>query len=148
MGEDLFHLGVKALIVNGAGQVLLLKVNPEQLKGISGNSANYWDLPGGRIHRGASVKETLVREVEEELGVRDLTVLRPIGMVLSNIRIPLRDGSDVGLVLSVYECCMSENAVLTISSEHLSYEWFTVKEAAKLLAVKYPKEFCEQVANL
>ena len=32
MLEDCFHLGIKAIIRNGEGKILLLKVNPKQLK--------------------------------------------------------------------------------------------------------------------
>ncbi|MGH7157611.1 MAG: NUDIX domain-containing protein [Candidatus Saccharimonadales bacterium] len=148
MSEDLFHLGVKALITNGQGELLLLKVNPAELSGSNKQTSDYWDLAGGRINRGASVEETLAREVEEELGASDLTVIRPVGMVLSNIRIPLKDGSDVGLVLSVYECKLPEENAFILSREHLAHQWFTPPEAAKRLQIKYPKEFCKLVAAL
>ena len=35
---------------------------------------NKWDLPKGRIERGESVKETAIREVEEECGIRNISI--------------------------------------------------------------------------
>ena len=47
MSEDAYHLGVKALVRDADGKILLLKVNPAELKGAK--NSNYWDLPGGRV---------------------------------------------------------------------------------------------------
>lgn len=147
MQEDLFHLGIKALVLDKAGKVLLLKVNPAELHG-SNNNNDYWDLPGGRIHRDCDIDETLEREVQEELGVTGVSIVKPLGMYLSNIRIPLQDGSDVGLILSIYECTLPAKAKIELSFEHIAYDWFAPAEAANLLHVKYPKDFCELVAEL
>ncbi len=145
MSEDLYHLGIKGLVTNADGKILLLKVNPAELHG-SNNNNDYWDLPGGRVQR--SVEDTLVREVEEELGTKAITIGKPIGMVLSNIRIPLKDGSTVGLILGIYECSLPANTKIKLSFEHIAYKWFAPAEAATLLHVKYPKDFCELVAEL
>lgn len=143
MNEDLFQLGVKALIVNSEGHILLLKVNKETLKGFSGDP--YWDIPGGRIHRGSTIEETLAREVEEETGIANITSRTPLAMVLSNIRIPWND-SDTGLILSVYVCEIHEPAEIVLSNEHTEFRWVEPKEASALLRIKYPKEFTDAIA--
>ena len=147
MNEDLFQLGIKALIVNSEGEILLLKVNKEMLKGFSGDP--YWDIPGGRIHRGSTVEETLKREVEEETGITNITRTAPLAMVLSNIRIPWNN-SDTGLILSVYVCEVEVNepAEVILSDEHTEFRWFEPKEAGALLQIKYPKEFTEKISVL
>ncbi|MFA6250343.1 MAG: NUDIX domain-containing protein [Candidatus Shapirobacteria bacterium] len=148
MNEDVFHLGIKALIRNKVGKILLLQVNLEKLT-IKDRGA-YWDIPGGRIQRSSTVEETLKREIEEETGILEIANIKQVAMVLSNIRIPLKDGGDLGLILSIYECQIPESSekLITISDEHVAWEWFEPKEAAKLLSVKYPKEFTEIVACL
>lgn len=145
MEEDNFHLGAKALVRNAAGDILLLQVNPAKLKG---EQKIYWDLPGGRVQKGQTVLETLQREIAEETGVATAEIVKEVGMVLSNIRIPLADGASVGLILGVYACKFTDNPTITLSDEHVAFDWFAPKEAAQLLAVKYPKHFCELVAAL
>ena len=145
MGEDSFHLGVKALIRNETGAVLLLKVNPVQLKG--SDNKDYWDLPGGRIQKGHTVDDTLEREVAEEIGVAGVRSSKPVGMVLSNIRIPIGDDT-VGLILSVWECQLPADAAIALSEEHVESEWFSPAEAAELLKVKYPADFCVLISKL
>ncbi len=143
--EDKFHLGIKALIRNSAGQILLLKVNKEKLKGFQGEA--YWDIPGGRIQKGQTVEETLIREVEEEIGVKEIANVKPFSMVLSKIRIPQGDDS-VGLILGAYTCEIPENSEIKLSEEHIEANWFAPLEASKLLEVKYPIEFTEKIKQI
>ena len=140
--EDSYHLGIKGLIRDAKGKILLLQVNPAKL-----NGKNYWDLPGGRVQQGDSVEETLQREIAEEIGVTELTSIKPLAMVLSNIRIPVGDGS-VGLILGIYQCSIAPTSDIIISDEHIASGWFEPAKAAELLKEKYPKDFCEAIAAI
>lgn len=146
MPEDVFHLGIKGLVRNNKGEILLLKVNLEELHGYTGEA--YWDLPGGRIHRGGTVEETLRREIEEETGIAEIAKIEPVGMVLSNIRIPQKSGGDVGLILAVYSCQLDHTQPIRLSFEHTEARWFSPNQASELLQVKYPPEFIRIVALL
>lgn len=145
VNEDLFQLGVKALITNSKGKILLLKINKDSLKDFSGEP--YWDIPGGRVHRGSSIEETLVREVREETGITKIKNVKPFMMVLSSIRIPLSN-TDTGLILSVYVCKAKEPITVTLSNEHKECAWFSPKEASELLKVKYPVDFTNKIVSL
>lgn len=123
---------------------LLLKVNPASLKG---SQTDYWDLPGGRVQKGDDVPDTLRREVEEEIGVTSISNVTQVGMVLSNIRIPIGDES-VGLILGFFACSIPESNDIILSSEHIDFGWFSAVEAARMLAIKYPQDFCETIAKL
>jgi 8-oxo-dGTP diphosphatase len=142
MREDVFHLGIKALIFNKEGKLLLLKVNPEELKGFKGEP--YWDIPGGRVQKEDGIEGTLRREVIEETGL-EISEIEPLTMVLSNIRIPQGPEDDVGLILYVFKCLVEKADDIKLSNEHTEYGWFTKDEGKKLLAVKYPKEFTEKL---
>lgn len=150
MSEDTFHLGIKGLIRNARGEILLMQIDPEHMKhhgGGAGEQQSYWDLPGGRVEKGSTVQETLKREITEETGVTNITNIKPVGMVLSNIRIPMGDDS-YGLILSVYSCAIPGDAVIALSDEHTASEWVAPAEAAARLSIKYPPEFCQLVAAL
>jgi 8-oxo-dGTP diphosphatase len=141
--EELYHLGIKGLIRDRKGKILLLQVNPAQLSG----KADYWDLPGGRVQQGDSVEETFQREIAEEIAIKEIDDVRPLAMVLSNIRIPVGEGT-VGLILGIYQCTIAPGSEIRISEEHIAYDWFEPRKAARLLEVKYPKDFCEVIAAL
>lgn len=53
-------LGAAAIILNGAGHVLLVKQSYGRLN---------WEIPGGGAEIGESIVETVLREVREETGL-------------------------------------------------------------------------------
>lgn len=147
MNEDLFNLGVKALIRNEKGELLVLKVNIALLTNIIGwHGEEYWDIPGGRIRKGDTVEDTLKREVLEETGVT-ISLIKPVQMLLSNIRIP-SNGGDIGLILSTYSCEIDNNQKISLSEENTEFRWVQPKVAAELLKFKYPKDFCDRISEL
>ncbi len=62
--EQLFHIGVKALIKNDSNKILLLKVDQTNFK--VKRREDYWDIPGGRIQKGDSILGTLAKELKED----------------------------------------------------------------------------------
>ncbi len=136
--EDLFFLGIKAVIRNNIGQILLLLDNPDNLVG--NRKTPKWDLPGGRVLLNEKPAHALKREVFEETGL-DIEIIDSFAMVLSNIRIPQKKGGDYGLILSIYNCNCSDVKNIKLSKEHINYAFYDSNDAAKLLEFKYPKEF-------
>jgi 8-oxo-dGTP pyrophosphatase MutT (NUDIX family) len=139
MAHKLFQVGVKALVTDGEGRVLLLKAT-------KGFHDEHWDLPGGRIEDAQTAQEALRREIEEELGVKDIENGEFFSACISNFELNFDDIGTVGLVLMAYTVELPKDAVITLSEEHTDYEWVTRSEAAKRLVVKYPEEFTAALA--
>lgn len=133
--EQLFHVGVKAVIRNTAGQVLLLKADVSSHRK---NTEPYWDLPGGRIQEGHYVLQTLAREVEEETGIREFTAPQLLAVTVSNHRIPLNEHEEVALLLVIFSVRVGDGTDIVISPEHTSFEWVGPDEANLRLKDKYP----------
>ena len=55
------HCAVGAIVLD-KGSILLVKRDREPAKGL-------WSLPGGRVERGETLREAIVREVREETGI-------------------------------------------------------------------------------
>jgi 8-oxo-dGTP diphosphatase len=143
MNEDIYHLGVKALVKNKEGKYLLLKVNEKSL--VANDLGEYWDIPGGRLKKGNTTVDTLKREVFEETGINNIKVIKEIGTSISNIRINLKEGGDVGLILSVYEVEIIGDENITISTEHIEYKFCSVSEVKELLKIKYPASLIDRI---
>ncbi len=144
MNEDIFHLGIKAIIRNEEGKILLLKVDHRKLIGID---EAYWDIPGGRLKKGSTMKDTLSKEISEETGIDAGLSCKPFQVAVSPLRIPV-EGGDVGMILWTYLCETADVGEIQLSDEHTESGWFTPEEASMLLAVKYPKEFTEKIRGL
>lgn len=142
--EKLFHVGIKALIVNENQQILLLKVNPDSLK--DNKFGVYWDIPGGRIQSGDSVMDTLVRELGEETGLTEISSCEFFHATISPIEIPTNEGT-VGLVLMIYKVGVDQGGPMLLSDEHSDYAWKSFNEAADLLSVKFPSDFTERLRS-
>ena len=141
MAERLFQIGIKGVIINDNGEILLLHV------GEWGGNVEHWDLPGGRMDENETFEETLQRELKEEINCNYVGTPEHLMSVVSNITIPVND-SHVGLVLMAYKVKLEKNAKIELMDHETGFDWFTPSEAMKLLSHKYPKEFTLKIAAL
>jgi 8-oxo-dGTP diphosphatase len=136
--EKLFYVGVKSLIENDQGKVLLFH-SPGWAQQ---NIEPHWDMPGGRIDVGEDLLAALKREIYEETGIQKNSTPKFFTATISNHISAHKDhGITVGLAIFVYTVSIAKNAEVKISDEHTEYEWVDKEEAAKRLSHKYPPEF-------
>jgi 8-oxo-dGTP pyrophosphatase MutT (NUDIX family) len=134
----LFNIGIKGLIENPDGKILLLKAPGWERAKIGA----HWDIPGGRIEEEKSIIDVLAREIEEEIGITKIKNPELFSVVISNHEIPFED-KVLGLTLIIYRVQIPGNSKIKLSSEHVEYEWVEKAEAGKRLAHKYPPEFTQ-----
>lgn len=143
--HKVFYLGIKALIRDESGRILLLLKNPKGLGNLNINEEKrqvYWDLPGGRIQNGSSTEETLQRELREEIGLGKFENRGMVGAAVSNID-NKKNGN--GLILFVYNCEPVGGFEVKISDEDREHGWFTSEEAVEKLRVNYPEDFLRKL---
>ncbi len=120
------HIGfaVKALIRRG-DEFLILKKS-----GLEDVNPNSWDIPGGRVNYGEDPEDALIREINEETGlkVKNLRLLN-----LWNI---LKEELNLYLIGANY-LCEFVSGDLRLSHEHKTAKWVNIKEI--LNNKEYPK---------
>ncbi len=63
-GVDYIGVGIGAVIVNSEGKMLMAKRGPK-----AKNERGRWEFPGGSVEFGDTMAQTIIREMQEELGV-------------------------------------------------------------------------------
>ena len=91
-------------------------------------NAGRWDFPKGGVEEGESEMDTVVREVQEETGLRDLKFIPGFRKVIEYFY--RRSGKNVHKQV-VYLLASTSNHTVKISFEHQGYGWFSFREAVK-----------------
>ena len=129
--EQNYYLGIKGIIKNGSGEILLLK-----------HQKGYWDFPGGRVNLDETPEQTLLREVEEETGLTNLKDIKAQSMVLSPIQITSSDIETRGLIFWYHTCSQSQDDPIRLSDEHTDYWWATPDEVITSLVLPPEMKKC------
>lgn len=116
------EITIKAVVFNKKGEVLLLKRSLEET-----NPGKY-DLPGGHIEAGETMKEVMIREVKEETGV-DVQV----GELLGVREFPKDHKCFKQEKRGLRFVCYAQNEEIQLSDEHHSADWYPIDEAIKML---------------
>ncbi|WKW51395.1 NUDIX domain-containing protein [Rhodomicrobium lacus] len=114
-GANTIEVIARAVIRRG-DQVLLCQMK---------EGANWWFLPGGHVEFGELVKEALLRELEEELGLRQVTIKSLIGTVENKFPVGDRIQHELNLVFEVEE---TEEQLIESREVHLEFAFLDVNE--------------------
>ena len=142
MIDKRFLIGVKALITNSKGEILVMRKVPRKA---SDRWKPFWDIPGGKIQRGG-IKETLIREASEELGISNLKIGGLYDVTMANFNVK-QHNEDLGLFFIVYKCKIPTSSKLKLSEEHNEYKWASPESAKELLAFMLPKDFLGKLSS-
>ena len=89
-------------------------------------NAGRWDFPKGRVEKGETELQTVIREVEEETGLADLKMVPGFRKVIEYFY--RRDGKNIHKQVT-YFLGETEEERVRISFEHQGFGWFTYREA-------------------
>ncbi len=116
--HESFDIGVKALIVKER-RLLLLKRRDHGV----------WEMPGGRINRGETIENTLLRELSEELpGGRALQVRHIVHAQQTDFILP--NGNR--LMLLFFEVTGRIPQQIALSPEHEGSRWVSAADLSQL----------------
>lgn len=119
--EQLFHVGVKALVHDSNGNLLLLNITRKDGK-------TYWDLPGGRVNENESMEGALNRELQEETSLTNLAIQKHLGVFMTDITIPLVNLRHARLLFSVYLYAVGELHAIT-TENNMTAHWVAFDKA-------------------
>ena len=125
-----FVLSVRMIIQDNDGKCLLIKRSA-----INKSNVGKWEFPGGKIDVGEEFYGALLREVKEETGLI-VNVEHIVGVVESEV-------STVRIATLIFSG-IKESGQVSLSDEHDSYVWVSVKELSTYDLVAHLKTFLEE----
>jgi 8-oxo-dGTP diphosphatase len=133
MDHRLFSLSAKVLIRNDAGQYLLVK------RAMSSRSnPGKWEFPGGKVDRGEILENALLREVEEETGLR---------IALDHVAGAAESDFYEWRVAHIIMEAHLESGKVCLSDEHTDYAWVALSELPKMDMPEHFKKFAKEYCN-
>ncbi|MCA9379778.1 NUDIX domain-containing protein [Candidatus Dojkabacteria bacterium] len=103
--------GQKALIINDAGKILIIKRDKELIY------IEKWDVPGGKLDNDETLIEALTREIKEEVGLE----LHKIICTLTSSKFEGKLSGNLTIYRNIYLC--RADGEIKLSSEHSEYKW-------------------------
>jgi 8-oxo-dGTP pyrophosphatase MutT (NUDIX family) len=107
----------------------------------------YWDFPKGHIETGENEIETVKREVEEETGLKDITIIDGFREYIkyffrSTYDLPESEKKKAPWIFKTVFFYLAETKTeeIKISSEHQGYKWLNYEGAIKQLTFKNAKD--------
>lgn len=125
----------KAFVLNNEGKLLAIKRSETDVR-----RPLEWDLPGGWLDEGESLEDGVIREIKEETGV----VSSNPRLLFSTTEVRTwQEGDDAnkqGNCVFLFYAVDANVVNVTLSSEHVGYEWMTLEQANKEFSYPLHKE--------
>ncbi len=133
MQKNLTLFKVVALAMRRNDGCILLQKRPENTA-----MAGLWEFPGGKMEKGETPEQSLIREISEELGVKvDEGDLEPVTFASEAL-------ADRHLLLLLYQCSKWQGQPAALHAEEL--RWVTLEDMAALPMPPADEPFAKALA--
>jgi 8-oxo-dGTP diphosphatase len=119
MSDIKLFVALRAFVVNGKGQVLIVRESGDYEDGTNNGK---WDVVGGRLDPGEQWQQGLLREAKEETGL-DVEVGQPF--YVDEWRPVVRD--EQWHIVGTFFVCKALGDEVTLSQDHDKFEWIDPK---------------------
>ncbi len=104
---------VSAIFINKKEEILILKRSPHKK-----HYPNLWDTMVGRKEENETIVEALHREIKEELGIEDFSIIK-------QSKTELYTEGDHQWNVTIFLCQMEKEGI-TLNDEHTKYKWLSL----------------------
>lgn len=136
MKENIKHTQrAGGVVINNQGQVLVVNQH-----------GRAWSLPKGGVDAGESLEEAAKREIYEESGIKDLTMVRYLGNY-DRFKMNIDGGDDNSEFRTIHLFLFRTNqtALSPVDPENPEAKWLNKDDIAALLTHRKDKDFFEKI---
>jgi 8-oxo-dGTP diphosphatase len=120
---------VKAAILQNGKLLIVQRAKNEKVAG------GTWECPGGKVEFGEDLETALKREVKEETGL-NINVKKILYASVYN-----SSDSSRQFIILTYLSSGDNDHTVTLSNEHMNYQWVSKAQAKSLLAPNIIRDF-------
>ncbi len=144
---------VSALLFSKDGKMLMGRKDPSK----GGVYPNAWHIPGGGVDEGETLKDTLVREIQEEVGI-DATECRLVPLAVINHGTAEKTLKESGervlchMEFNYFEVYFDDKIAdeieLSLNDDLVEVRWFSKEELSSVEQIPGGKEFFEKMGYI
>ena len=117
--------------------------------------SGHWEFAKGHIEKGESEEQTVRREIQEETGITDITIIPGFKEYIkyffrNNYALKKEDKNKAPWIfkLVVFYLVETRAQEVKISDEHIGYAWLTYEDALKKLTFKNAKNLLKKANDI
>ena len=139
----------KVIEISSGGVIFKRKDNSFEVVLVSRKKGKIWCLPKGRIEEGESLKETAIREVKEETGLRG-EIVNKVDDIIYWYSNKDRQGELIKIFKRVYFFLLKyvEGETKVHDHEVENVQWFDIKKARKILTYKTEQDVMKKAEKI
>ena len=104
----------------------------------------HWEFPRGLVEKGESLEDTARREIEEEVGIKDVKFIPGFK---EWIKFFFKLRAKTIMKIATFLLAETKTKEVKLSFEHKDYAWLEYEEALDKLTFKNSKEILEKANN-
>lgn len=128
-----------------AGSIIYRQSSKGKLYLLLNYPSGHWDFVKGNIEKGETFKQTVLREINEETGISDITFVDGFEDKIEYHY--QRDGQVIHKEV-VFFLSNTKTDQVVLSHEHLDYTWLNFNDALEKLTYKTAQKLFKKVKDL
>ena len=139
----------KVIEISSGGVIFKRKDNSFEVALVSKKKGKIWCLPKGHIEEGESLKETAIREVKEETGLRG-EIVNKVDDIIYWYSNKDKKGELIKIFKRVYFFLLKYVEGETKAHDHEveNVQWFDIKKARKILTYKTEQDVMKKAEKI
>jgi bis(5'-nucleosidyl)-tetraphosphatase len=107
--------------------------------------SGHWDFVKGNIEKGEKIKQTVLREIKEETGIKDITFVDGFE---DKVEYYYQRGGEVVHKEVTFLLASTTTNDVTLSHEHCGYKWLDFNDTLEKLTYKTAKKVLKKAIGL